>query len=288
MKDRLAVIITCHNRREITLGCLEKLFSQEAIQGLKIDVYLTDDESTDGTKEAVIENFPSVKVLNGTGMLYWNRGMHRAWAKAMKFDYYYYLWLNDDTFLYPDALKRLMHTSEKVGSPAIVTGSTVDPKNGEHSYGGLARISKLRPLKFYKKEPGDNPVQVDTFNGNCVLIPGQVTEVVGNLDHSFTHSIGDVDYGLRAVKQGVSVFLASGYHGTCPGNDLSGTWQDTNLTFRQRFKLMTEEKGIPLYDWYIFARRHAGMFWMIFWLMPYFRVMIDSMLNYHNKKQREK
>ena len=46
----IAVLITCYNRKDKTLLCLESLFKQ---QGLGIDfslaVFLVDDGSTDGT-----------------------------------------------------------------------------------------------------------------------------------------------------------------------------------------------------------------------------------------------
>lgn len=38
------------------------------------------------------------------------------------------------------------------------------------------------------------------FNGNIVLIPQAVYSVVGMNNPSYSHSIGDFDYGLRAKK----------------------------------------------------------------------------------------
>ena len=43
--NKIAAILTCHNRKEKTLACLHSLFSIIST----IDVFLVDDGSTDGT-----------------------------------------------------------------------------------------------------------------------------------------------------------------------------------------------------------------------------------------------
>lgn len=42
---KLAVLMTCHNRREKTLRCLTSLFSCRPEAGLELSVYLVDDGS---------------------------------------------------------------------------------------------------------------------------------------------------------------------------------------------------------------------------------------------------
>ena len=84
---RIAAIITCHNRKEKTLVCLKSLF--QIIQN--IDVFLTDDGSTDGTSEAVKKIYPQVNIIQGDGNLFWSRGMYIAWKEAVKGGYDYYL-----------------------------------------------------------------------------------------------------------------------------------------------------------------------------------------------------
>lgn len=53
----IAVLLTAHNRKEKTLLCLDFLFKQKQVEEYTIDVYLTDDGSTDGTSEAVKKHF---------------------------------------------------------------------------------------------------------------------------------------------------------------------------------------------------------------------------------------
>ena len=79
-----------------------------------LDVFVLDDASSDGTGEAIAEQFPEVTVLRGDGKLYWNGGMRRAFAAAIAGDYDYYLWMNDDTTLDDGALALLLETERQV------------------------------------------------------------------------------------------------------------------------------------------------------------------------------
>lgn len=131
MMQTIAVLLTVHNRKAKTLECLQRLYAQLPLDGYQVDVYLTDDGCTDGTPEAVRQQFPQVHIIHGDGNLFWNRGMYTAWQEAAKKDYDFYLWLNDDTFVYPDMLSALLHASQQKENKAIIVGPTqsADHKN---------------------------------------------------------------------------------------------------------------------------------------------------------------
>jgi len=97
-RTSIGVVITCHNRKEKTIASLKKLINQDDIDTLDVKIYLVDDGSTDGTSEAIKNNFPQVNIIKGDGTLFWNGGMRGAFSKAMENGHDYYLWLNDDTF----------------------------------------------------------------------------------------------------------------------------------------------------------------------------------------------
>jgi len=182
---RIAVLTTCHNRKDKTLNCLGALFSQVNINNVRLEVYLVDDSCTDGTGEAVREQYQQVNVLQSHGNLYWCGGMRVAFAEAMKGDYDYYLWLNDDTYLYPQAIQILLETARKVreinGRDGIVVGAMCDPDTGEPTYGGLISKNRWKGFEFMRVAPSDKPKRCDTMNGNFVLIPREVMITVGNL-----------------------------------------------------------------------------------------------------------
>lgn len=271
----IAILMSCYNRRQKTLASLEALFKQEIPSNVSMVVYLTDDGSTDGTVEAVMGKYPQVKLLQGDGNLFWNGGMRLAFSEALKIHYDYYLWLNDDTFLYPHTLNKLLAThqylSEDRYSGSIIIGSTQDPNSGKITYGGLVRASQwVLPFRYKRVQPSEEvPKQCEVMDGNCVLIPYEVAKRVGNLDIAFTHAMGDHDYGLRACKFGYTLWVAPSFAGTCSENSIVGTWKDPNLSFFQKLEKVKCHKGQPFQEFAVYAKRHGGVFWFVWWLIPY-------------------
>lgn len=272
---KLAVILCCHNRRQKTLTCLKGIYEQN----IPANVYLVDDGSTDGSSEAIQELYPAVTLLKGDGSLFWAGGMRLAFAEAIKVGYDYYIWVNDDIELFPNALSNLLETYssvKEIGKPdSIVVGTLRDRDSGEATYGGTVRLRKWHPLKFVVLEPGDRPLECDTMNGNCTLIPRVVAEKVGNIDPAFIHRRGDFDYGLRARQLGCSIWVAPGYVGTCSINPIAGTWLDANLPLTVRLKKLNRPKELAASEWKLYAKRYGGPLWFLYWLSPYISLFID-------------
>lgn len=270
----IAILMTCFNRCEKTLDCLQRLETQ----AVPYTVYLVDDGSSDGTTKAVKAEFPSAKVLPGTGSLFWCGGMRLAFAEALKFGHKYYVWLNDDTMLYPDALSQLVQTYKALASQgqpnSIIVGSVRDPITQKQTYGGRVKSRKLLSFKFESVEPGLEPRRCDTFQGNIVLVPHIVTEKVGNVDGAFVHNFGDLDYGLRACQAGCAIWTAPGYLGECSQNSAQGSWVDMSLSAPQRIQKAFQVKNFPVGPWTVYLRRHAGPFWFFRWPLPYVRAAI--------------
>lgn len=273
MQARLCVLLTCFNRKEKTLACFRALAACALPQGIELFAVLVDDGSTDGTPEAIRAEFSWVQILHGSGNLYWCRGMHQAFEAALQADYDYYLWLNDDTMLQRNAIERLLTAEQQLcqpnSAPVVVVGSTVDEHTGLLTYGGEVRASAIKRTRFVRLQPANISQRCDSMNGNIVLLSKQAVQVVGNLDPAFEHAMGDTDYALRAVKLGVKVWTAPGVHGTCSGNPRTGTYMDTTLSLRQRWKLMMGRKGLPWRSWLVLTRRHAGLMWPMYFGWPY-------------------
>jgi GT2 family glycosyltransferase len=275
----LATLLTCHNRKAMTLDCLAALHACRLPEGTNLNVILVDDASTDGTSEAVADRFPRTIVLHGDGTLFWNRGMHTAFQWALSRGYDYYLWLNDDTILSTDAIERLLATATATrgrSQPGIIVGSTCDPQLGVRTYGGLVRRQRWRPLKFEPLAPGTAPMMCDAMNGNCVLVPAEVAAVVGNLDWTFEHSMGDFDYALRARRKGFPIWIAPGFFGTCKRHPSGGDFLDRSLPIGDRLRSAVNRKNLPPRAWAVYVRRHAGPFWPAYWAWPYLKVFFSS------------
>lgn len=242
----IAVLLTVHNRKEKTVNCLRAL-NNNYVKGIQIEIFLTDDGCTDGTVQAVLAEFPNTHIIKGDGNLYWNRGMYMSWKTAAETHPEYYLWLNDDTVLVDDAVARLVNVSVEQKNRCIIVGSTIDG-NGDLSYGGRKRNKKhtlITPLS-------EQVIGCSTFNGNIVLIPSYVFNLVGFNDPYFHHSFGDIEYGLRASKHGIKSYIAPGFYGKCDRNNPIPIFRRKQYPLWKRFKLLYSPLGYnPLEDFHL-------------------------------------
>lgn len=294
----LAILLTCFNRKQKTLECLEAIYDQSCISDIKLKVYLVDDGSTDGTSEAVGKNYPSANLIQGDGQLFWTGGMNLAFSKAVKDGHDFYLWLNDDTKLYPTALRTLLNTYKQKLQGAeqlsMIVGSTQDAESGQLTYGGVMKGSWFHPCRFHWVTPSQEAQSCDTMNGNCVLIPHEVVKVLGQLDTTFRHYGADFDYGLRAKRKGCVIWVAPNYIGSCEYNDPQ---LRTELsTIKVQFKSLKNPKGLaagnvilhPFWEWNEFTKRHAGILWPVYWLIPYRRLLFSHIESFFKKLGKSK
>ena len=278
LPPNVAVLMTCHNRRALTVRCLESLRAQKS--DAELALFVVDDGSSDGTADAVRAAWPAARIITGNGSLFWNGGMRLAWetaAKAGSFDHY--LWLNDDVVLDPGAIDRLVREAAGLADAdgaAIVCGSTRRPGTGEVSYGGQRRVHPRRPLRLTVAPPGRAPIAVESFSGNIVLVSAAAYARLGNLAPAYVHIFGDLDYGLRARAAGVPVYAGSGYFGECEGPDMAGTSLDMRLGRWRRLRMRwREERKAHARDWRTFVARHsgAGPLRIVYSLAPYWRIL---------------
>lgn len=272
--QKVAILLTVFNRKEKTLECLRNCYEQ--IDSMKGDdkysftAYLVDDGSTDGTWEAVTEQFPQTIVIRVEGGLFWNQGMRLAWQRAAQDGPDFYLWLNDDTLMKEGALACLMETSYFLRHKAIVVGTAEDSR-GELSYGGRNKSGKI----IVPDPVIPNPCF--TFNGNLVLVPSYVYNILGNLDEHYHHSFGDFDYGVRARKAGIVRVVAPGVLCVCDRNPGLPKWRNRSLTLGERFKALRSPKGRPLKEQFRYDCRSNNF---VYAIGHYISILLKVLLPY--------
>lgn len=278
MKYRVAVLMTCFNRKELTRRCINSLNAGIDNQDVyEIDYYVVNDGCTDGTGEMLVTEFPFVHQLEGNGNLYWNGGMYLAFVTAVKKDYDFYLWVNDDVEFYTEILERLIHTHNSIADDGcIVVGYTYDLDEKTVSYGGQRHQKGIMPLNLKMIQPSEHLEKCDSMHGNCVLIDRFVVEKIGLIDPYYTHGFGDVDYGLRASRSGIGVYLTNFPVGICaknPNSNRNSTYKNKNLI--ERFRIMNSWRHRPVKDWYYFTRKFCGFLWPIRFIAPYIKLVLN-------------
>lgn len=235
-------------------------------QDVRLEYFLVDDGSSDGTTAAVRAMIPNIHILQGDGNLYWAGGMRAAWKEAVRSNPDFYLLVNDDTTVAPSALRSLLALSPDSSSESIAVGAICDPETGEWTYGGTGcdqasfQTGKSRHCR--------------SFNANFVFIPEKVFQTLGIFHSAYTHGLADHDYGYAATRQGLPIRETSEFVGTCSRNSTQQTWRDRSLSRRQRFRLLKSPKGLPFREWFVYCWRNAGPLWPIRVVSPYLRILL--------------
>ena len=271
----MAVLITCHNRRDITVACVVALRAS-AGRAVQLSVVVVDAGSSDGTADA-LRALPGELVLIERGRdVYWNAGMRVAWSAARELEPDFYLWLNDDLQLQPQALVELLKAYDQEagdGRPkTVVVGKTVCPHSGETTYGGYRRAAGLSRIRWRRLRGSER--SCDTMNGNCVLLPATVVNHVGIHSEAYGHAFGDIDYGLRAGRAGYNIVELDrpvGLQEKNEGHVYTGARISLNAAGLK--SLLAHPKGIPLREWLHFCRAHAGPLWPVNFALRYIKAL---------------
>jgi len=192
------IIIPVHNRKLLTLACLENLKANGDLQ--KYHVIVVDDGSSDHTSEEVAENYPEVTILKGDGNLWWTGAIALGMEYAHQQGATHFIWLNDDCFTKLNTLELLVDFLKE--HPNSIAGAACcDAKSGllvETGFKGKIRVKALE----------DEVVKVDGLSGYCVAIPASVFKQIGTPDaNKFRQYAGDGMYTLKATRVGFKVYI---------------------------------------------------------------------------------
>lgn len=285
MKNKeIAVLLTCHNRKEKTLACLHSFFSANKPNSYIFDVYLVDDGSTDGTGDEIKINFPDVHVIDGNGDLFWAGGMRLAWETAIEKDKYHaYLLLNDDVILDVNFIYNLIETEglalKENGKTGIYSASTIDPITKKTTYGALKIKTNHVVVRSQLLHPSEEPQKCELTNANILWISKETVNTIGVFDKRYTHGLADYDYSLQAIKNGIPVYLAPHIGGLCI-HDHGVNWKSKNEPLKERIAYLKSPKGLAYKEYLYYVRKHFPLFlpysFIALWLKTLFPILWDK------------
>lgn len=250
-----AVIIPVHNRREITLRCLERL-ERDGVSAWA-GVVVVDDGSSDGTGEAVRMRHPAVVVLPGDGNLWWGGAIRLGMEHAYREGAVCMVWLNDDCLPEPGTLRLLADHVGRTGGLASGWAST--PSGGQ--YGGYRKTR--RGLLPVPPPPPGGVTACDAAGGNCVAISRAVVEAIGLPDAArLPHVLLDVDYLLTATRRGFPLDLLGSAQ--CRNDDnlsaAAASWLLDDASPMRQWKLFLGHRSTSSYaDGLHFHLKHWGV-----------------------------
>jgi GT2 family glycosyltransferase len=194
-------------------------------------------------------------------------GIHYAMGR----DAAYVMFLNNDTQVTPDFLARMVSVAESDPQHGIVGCKTLLANGGREerrvwSLGGYAYVlgNPMNRARNQLDQPEFKGVlQSDLVCGCCMLIKRAVIEKVGVQDDMLFFGIDDVDYSLRAARQGFKNVLsldAEIYH---EGSRSTEGRTGLQLYYLFRNTYYFRAKYFPWYRNLVFFAHHLTRYFVI-------------------------
>jgi N-acetylglucosaminyl-diphospho-decaprenol L-rhamnosyltransferase len=215
----VSVCIANWNCRDLLRRCLESLYDQP--QGVAFEVVVVDNASADGAADMIAAEFPGVTLVRNRE----NRGFSKANNQAAALARGRYLFfLNNDTVVPPDTLRKFLEFAE--ANPAVgMVGPRLRGGDGaaQISYrrrptlGALLhRVSLLRWTGLFRRayydyrrdsfDPeGVRPVEV--LMGAAVFLPRAVFEDSGRWDEQYRFGGEDIDLSTQVGRRRELVYV---------------------------------------------------------------------------------
>lgn len=201
----VAVIVLNWNRKEDSLRCLASLLDQDYPS---YTVLFVDNDSSDGSVEAVSQDFPQVEVIVNSANLGFAEGNNVGIHAALQQGFDAIMLLNNDTVVPSDLLSMLtsvMNADDAIGAvgPAIVylhnpeivwsSGGTIDWKRGVVTASHVDCSIDQLPRE---------PFPVDHMSGCCMLVRADAIRRAGTLDSRFFMYYEETEWCVRLARAG--------------------------------------------------------------------------------------
>lgn len=254
----IAILLASYNRKDLTLNTICSIKNLNSTK-VNYKIYLTDDNSTDGTYDSVRNLHPDVILLKGDGNLFWAGGMRNSWNESLKENFDGFLLVNDDTFIYDTLFNVIKKSIElcfnKFSKNGILIGSTLDKETKVLTYGGYNFKNKFKAT-YTKIYPNVTIQECELGNANIMFVHKDVVSQIGVLADCYIHGVADFDYTLNARKNKIPVLVMPGFLGECSNHKVDKTTKITELkSIKERFRFLVSPLGYAFKDNWNFQLR---------------------------------
>ncbi len=203
---KLSVVIVNYNVRELLSECIKSV--NTALTGIDGDIYVVDNNSSDGSVAYIRDHFPDVHVIANSD----NQGFAYANNQAIRqTNSDYVLLLNPDTVVFEGTLRGCVDFMDAhpqcggVGVRMLTREGTVAPESRRAI--PTPWVAFLKMLGFTRKYymshlPWDKPGQIEVISGAFCMLRHKALDQIGLLDEDFFMYGEDIDLSYRLLKGG--------------------------------------------------------------------------------------
>lgn len=253
-QKKVAVLIAVFNRWAETKILLDQLLSMNT-GNFKLDIWLCNDGSTDETGVQLADHYKGVNVVTTKGNYFWAKSMNLIDVKSFSKSPDFVLWLNNDTVLADNYFLMLEESLELMSEDVILVGALCDPETKRTTYSGCLHWQVGTKDRFRFIPPMGIEIQIGMFSGNCVLIPATIRRALGPIAKTFSHGWADMDYGMRAKRNGFKSYQLPRFAGTSSINPLYTFHTDPKQRVSKRLRHAFGRKGYHPLDYLKFCFR---------------------------------
>ena len=203
---KLSVVIVNYNVRELLSECIKSV--NTALTGIDGDIYVVDNNSSDGSVDYIRDHFPDVHVIANSD----NQGFAHANNQAIRqTNSDYVLLLNPDTVVFEGTLRGCVDFMDAhpqcggVGVRMLTREGTIAPESRRAI--PTPWVAFLKMLGFTRKYymshlPWDKPGQIEVISGAFCMLRHKALDQIGLLDEDFFMYGEDIDLSYRLLKGG--------------------------------------------------------------------------------------
>lgn len=295
MENKISVILVNYNGKQYNDKCITSILYSSISEQLQIVV--VDNSSTDGSYEELLYRWGNHEQVHLIKMED-NEGFSKAnnvgieWSLKQNIDYF--LLLNNDTEVEPDAIERMwlcQKNTKGIVTPKILYA---DQRNIIWSAGGTFSpvIMKASHRGLNREDKGQyNRDEMVSFATGCALfLSREIVEKLGLLDEKFFLYYEDTEYSLRALHNKVPIWYCANtviYHKV--NGSTKGNHKEENVYYITRNWLACNEKYLgmrtPLFILYFLLNR---LCWIFLWLTQGRKEMVKAVwtgiVDFHKKR----
>ena len=263
------MLVTTFNRKELTLNFLASLEKSMRNSSIELDVIVIDDNSSDGTVLEINKSFPSVKIIRGTGFLYWSTSLRLAFFELGRDleNYDGIFFANDDIEVLDRAVDEIVEVAHRLNA---LVGGPVRTKTGDVEATGYRFGYVCRP-KFRRILPNGSIRDCDVLPGHLLYMPIDIYSRIAVVGEVFSHGFTDFELSLNARNLGIRRVALGRYVGVIDKkHNYFREQAGVRLPVRQIiWRLRFNPKSPPIHEAVHYLRRVSKLMWPI-WLIGFY------------------